>query len=195
MPGVPHRLLLPVALLLFIFQTQAADVIVHAVRQGETFHIDASAEFEGDVEQTWQVLTDYDHLADFIPGIHASHVVTRDKSRVIIEQKGEAALLFFSFPIEVRLAVEEYPYRRIASRAVAGNVREMHNTYYLEVRQGRIRLLYTGRMTPDFPVPPVMGTMMLRRTAERQFSAMVDEIIRRRQRPDVRQPPAAGAGR
>jgi hypothetical protein len=154
MPGALHRLLLPVALALFICRTQAADVVVHAVRQGGTFHIEASAEFEGGVEQTWQVLTAYDHLVDFIPGIHASRAVTRDKSRVMIEQKGEAALLFFSFPIEVRLAVEEYPYRRITSRAVAGNFREMHNTDYVEVRQGRIRLLYRGRMTPDLPVPP-----------------------------------------
>lgn len=193
MPGALRRLLLPVAWVLFICRRQAADIVVHVERQGGTFHIEASAEFEGGVEQTWQVLADYDRLADFVPGIHASRAVTRDKSRVMIEQKGEAALLFFSFPIEVRLAVEEYPYRRMTFRAVAGNFREMHNTYYVEVRQGRIRLLYSGRMTPDFPVPPVIGTLMLKRTVERQFSAMVDEIIRRR-RSDVRQPAATGAG-
>ncbi len=178
MPGLALRVVSVFAMLL-MEQAQAAEVAVHASRQGNVLHVEASAEFEADVRQTWEVLTDYDHLADFIPGMRVSRVVGRDGRGLVIEQKGDARLLFFTYPLEVRLAVEEVPYERITSRAVAGNFREMLGAYYLEASQGRIRLRYSGRMIPDFLVPPLIGTFVLRKNVERQFSAMVDEIVRR----------------
>lgn len=181
MPALALRLLSVLALLVMA-QAQAADVMVHASRQGDVLEVDASAEFEADLRQTWQVLTDYDHLAEFIPGMHVSRVLRRRGNGVIVEQKGEARLLIFSYPIEVKLAVEEFPYERITSRAMAGNFREMHGAYHLEARKGRVMLRYRGRMTPDFIVPPLIGTIVLRKNVERQFGALVDEILRRQKR-------------
>lgn len=171
----------PVLMAVLLCHAHAAEVAVHASRQGDVLYVEASAEFEADVHQAWQVLTDYDHLADFIPGMRVSRVVARDKDAVVVEQKGEATLLFFTFPMEVRLAVNEFPYDRITSHAVAGNFRGMRNAYYLEARRGRIRLSYSGRMTPDFLVPPLIGTIVLRMNVEKQFGALVDEIVRRTQ--------------
>ena len=181
MPALALHLLSVLALLV-IGQLQAAEVVVHASRQGEALEVEASAQFEADVRQTWQVLTDYDHLADFIPGMRVSRILLRKGNGLIVEQKGEARLLFFSYPIEVKLAVEEFPYERITSRAVAGNFREMHGAYHLEAGEGRITLRYRGRMTPDFIVPPLIGTFVLRKNVERQFGALVDEILRRQKR-------------
>ncbi|OGA39971.1 MAG: hypothetical protein A3G24_13965 [Betaproteobacteria bacterium RIFCSPLOWO2_12_FULL_62_13] len=165
--------------LLLVGAAQAADVMVHASRRGEVLLVEASAEFDADVRETWQVLTDYDHLAEFIPGMRVSRVLARTGNSVLVEQKGEARLLFFSFPIAVRLAIDEFPHKQINSRAVAGDFREMVGAYYLEAGDRRIRLRYSGRMTPDFLVPPLIGTFVLRTHVERQFSALVDEIVRR----------------
>ena len=160
-------------------QAPAAEVTVHAARDGDVLVIEAGAEFDGTIAQTWQVLTDYDRLAEFVPNLHVSRVIARTGDGVTLEQKGEARLLFFSYPIEVRLAVTEFPHRRIASRAVAGNFREMSGVYTLEAREGRVRLRYSGRMAPDFFVPPVIGTWVLRHNVEMSFEALVNEIIKR----------------
>ncbi len=179
----------PVLMAVLLCHAHAAEVSVHASRQDDVLYVEASAEFEADVHQVWQVLTDYDRLSDFIPGMSVSRVVTRGKNVAVVEQKGEATLLFFTFPMEVRLAVNEFPYDRITSHAVAGNFRDMRNAYYLEARRGRIRLSYSGRMTPDFLVPPLIGTIVFRMNVEKQFSALIDEILRRKQ--SVAQRPAA----
>jgi hypothetical protein len=42
-----------------------------------------------------------------------------------------------------------------------------------------VRLDYTGRFTPDFYLPPLIGMPIMRRIVERRFRAMVDEIERR----------------
>jgi len=178
MPALVLRLLL-LSALLSIELAQAAEVVVHASRQGGVLLVEASAEIEADLLQTWGVLTDYDHLSGFIPGMYVSRVLARDGNRLLLEQKGEARLLFLTYPIEVRLAVAEFPHERIVARAVAGNFREMVGTYSLGARDNRVALRYEGRLVPDFFVPPLIGTLVLRRNVERQFSALVDEIARR----------------
>jgi len=160
-------------------QARAADVAVGATRDGDALLIEASADFEGTVAQTWQVLTDYDNLASFIPNLSVSRIISRSRDGIILEQKGEARLLFFSYPIEVRLVVTEVPQSKVMSRAVAGNFREMSGTYVVDAQAGRVRLRYSGRMVPDFFVPPLIGTWVLRNNVETTFSALVDEIVRR----------------
>jgi hypothetical protein len=179
------RVLLPA--LLLAQAAQAAEILVNASRHDGALYVEASAEIDADLLQTWRVLTDYDHLSAFIPGMHVSRVLAREGNNVVLEQKGEAWLLFLAFPLEVRLAVTEYPHRRIVARAVAGSFREMAGTYFLDRRDSHVVLRYQGRMVPDFLVPPLIGTLVLRRDVERQFAALVDEIERRHSRA---KPPA-----
>jgi len=155
-----------------------AEVTVDATRHGDVLQVEASAEFEGSLARTWQVLTDYGRFAEFVPDLQVSRVISREGSNAVVEQKGEARLLFFSYPVDVRLAVTEFPHERIVSQAIAGNFREMRCTYTLEMREGRVLLRYSGRLVPDFYVPPLIGTLVLRSHVESTFRALVEEIER-----------------
>jgi len=156
----------------------AAHVTVEATRNGDALEVEASAEFPGTLARTWQVLTDYNRLADFVPDLHVSRVISREGNSAVVEQRGEARLLFFSYPMDVRLAITEHPHERVVSRAVAGNFREMQGTYRLEAHEGRVRLRYSGRLVPDFYVAPLIGTLVLRSHVESTFRALVEEIER-----------------
>ena len=182
MSPVASRLLL-VCVTGFAGAAPGAEVAVHVTRNGDSFSVEASAEFEGTVTRTWQVLTDYGRLAQFVPDLQVSRVLSRQGNRAVVEQKGEARVLFFSYPIDVRLAITEHPNERIVSRAVAGNFREMRGAYSLEAGQGRIVLRYTGHLVPDFFVPPFIGTLALRHNVETTFRALVNEIVRQQQKP------------
>jgi ribosome-associated toxin RatA of RatAB toxin-antitoxin module len=164
---------------------QAAEISVQTTRHGDSFEIEATAEIEVDVADAWKVLTDYDRLADFIPGMQESRVVSRDGFNVVVDQRGEASLLFLTFPMRVRLAIEERPYERIVSTAIAGNFKELHGVYHLQPRGAKLQLRYEGKFTPDFVFPPLLGTLIVRTTAERRFSAMVHEIEKARRREPV----------
>lgn len=179
----PAALPFLLALLVAFAPVHAADVTVRVERKGEALLVEASAGFAGTLPGAWQVLTDYGRLADFIPDVSASRVIARDGNQVLLEQKGEARFLFWSRPIDVRLAVTEHPHGLIVSRAVSGNFREMQGTYRLEAAQERVLLRYSGRLVPDFFVPPLIGTLVLKRNVETAFRALVVEIEQRQAQP------------
>ena len=156
-----------------------ADTQTQAHRRGESFEVEASAQLDVDPEVAWAVLTDYERLPEFIPGMQESKVVSRNGGHVLVDQRGTASLLFLSFPIEVRLDIEEMPFELVESHAVSGNFHDLSGTYRLEVRGERLHLRYHGRFTPAFDIPPFIGTMVVRHTLEQRFDAMVKEILRR----------------
>jgi carbon monoxide dehydrogenase subunit G len=155
-----------------------ASITVEVTRHDDSFDVAASADLDCERSHAWQVLTDYERLAEFIPGMASSRVVFRSGNSLVLEQNGEASLLFFSIPMKVRLAVEEFPPDRIESRAIDGNFKELLGTYLLESSGSRLRLRYSGRLTPDFNVPPLIGTLLMRNTVRKQFAAMVEEILK-----------------
>ena len=163
-------------LLLLPLGAQAAPIQVEVAGHGDSFEVRATAEIDVEVESAWKVLTDYDRLAEFIPGMLESRVVSRDGSKVIVDQRGETSLLFLTFPMKIRLEVEEQPFERIVSTAIAGNFKDLHGVYVLEPTNTGMLLRYEGRFTPDFGFPPMLGTLIVRHTVERRFGAMVKEI-------------------
>lgn len=183
MPAAAAQRLLFACLTGFAVAAPAAEIAVDVTRSGDTLHVQASAEIEGSVARTWQVLTDYDRLAEIIPDLRVSRIISRQGNLVQLEQKGETRLLFFSFPLDVRLAITEHPRERIVSHAVSGNFRDMRGAYTLEGRKGRVLLRYTGSMIPDFYVPPLIGTWALRHSVQASFRALVDEIERSQSEP------------
>ncbi|MGH8640733.1 MAG: SRPBCC family protein [Burkholderiales bacterium] len=155
----------------------AADVSVQATRDGEAVEVEAVADIAVGMARAWQVLTDYNRFSEFVPDLQASRIVSRQGPSIVVEQKGAARFLFFSYPIEVRLAVTEHPRQRIESRAIAGNFRELRSNYTLEPREGGVRLRYQGRLVPDFQLP-LFHTYVLKSNVEATFRAMVEEIER-----------------
>jgi ribosome-associated toxin RatA of RatAB toxin-antitoxin module len=163
-----------------VVRAAAAEAIeTHIERQGEYITVNASALMQVDARIAWEVLSDYDHLAQFIPDMKSSRVVSREGNRVRVEQKGDFGFFFYRQPVEVVLEVVEEPRRRIDARRISGNIRDLETRYELKASDAGVKLDYAGRFIPDFSVPPFFGMAMVRRIIERRFRAMVDEIVRR----------------
>jgi carbon monoxide dehydrogenase subunit G len=173
------RALAAILALQLVVAHAAEDLAVSVARQGERFSVRASASIAVPAATVWEVLTDYESLPRFIPGLSSSTVQLRAGQRVVVEQKGEARFLFFSFPIEVRLEVLESPAAWISSRSVGGNLRRMTGRYDVETSVRGSVLRYSGELEPGFDLPPVIGALAVRIMAEQQFAALVAEIERR----------------
>jgi len=157
----------------------AQELAIEIHRQGEFITVSASALMQVDARIAWEVLSDYDNLAQFIPDMKSSRVVSRSGDRVVVEQKGEFGFFFYRQSVDVTLEVLEQPQRRIVARRIDGNIRELETRYDLETSAAGVRFDYIGRFIPNFSLPPLIGMPIVRRIVERRFRAMVDEIVRR----------------
>ena len=156
------------------------DVVVEMHRRGEALEVQARAVLAAPMPLAWKVLTDYERMPRFIPGIEKSVIRQRQGNHLLVEHTGAAHFLFFSFPIDVTLEVDESPMQWVTSRAVGGNFRRMLGRYDLsEQAGGRALLRYSGFIEPDFALPPLIGPAALRHSVREEFTAMVGEIERR----------------
>jgi carbon monoxide dehydrogenase subunit G len=131
------------------------------------------------LELIWQTLTDYAHLADFIPGMQKSRVLSQNGAVSVIEQVGAARFLFVSLPIEVTLASTERPPYMIEASLLKGNLKRLEGAYRIEPKAGgRMQLSWTGVIEVE-SMPPLLGEMLMRSNIEDQFVGMVREIERR----------------
>jgi len=158
---------------------QAPEVSIRTGRDGEFVTISATAVMRVDRDIVWAVLSDYDHLAKFIPDMKSSRVLSRHGNVVRVEQKGEVGFLFYKEPVVMVLEVHEEPPSRITARGLEGNVRGLETRYELSSSASGVRLDYSGRFDPDFVIPPLIGMPIVHRLIERRFHAMVNEIQRR----------------
>lgn len=167
-------------LLVAAVASAAEDVSVQAVRRGAAVEISARATVEASHDVLWKTLTDYDKLADFIPGMRISRVVERRGNEAIVEQIGEAKFLFFRIPIEVTVGSASHPPNAIDVRVLKGNLRRLDGGYRIEaIGEGRIVLRWNGVIEPETLLPPIIGAAVLRSTLEDQFIGMVREVERR----------------
>jgi carbon monoxide dehydrogenase subunit G len=157
----------------------AEDISVEATRRDDALEVVCHAVLEVPPDLIWQTLTDYGHLAEFIPGMRSSKVVSQNGAMSIVEQTGEARFLFFTFPIEVTVASTERPPHLIEARLLKGTLKRMDGAYRIVPQAGGRSLLgWTGVVEAE-SMPPLFGELLMRSIIEDQFRGMVREIERR----------------
>lgn len=162
-------------------------------RDGDVYVVHASGRVAADQRVTWDTLTDYDHLNEFVSDIQRSRVLARDGNHLVVEQVGAFRLMFFAMPVRLRLAVEHDPYERVLARTDPGKVgfeeptlKSVSSQYRLTplpAPLGGVRVDYDARfalgdLLPQF-VDSLFGKRLVEHGLRRHFEAMLDEIERR----------------
>lgn len=139
----------------------AQDVEVSSEQiQGRERQISARVQIPYPVEQVWQILTDYDHLADFIPSLSKSQRIEHPQGGIRIEQIGTQALLRFKFCARVVLdMVEQFPHQ-LQFQMVEGDFKRFYGSWNLEpvqtVQGSATNLSYTVLVLPPRAMPAAL---------------------------------------
>jgi len=177
------RGLLACALLLCAAVADAAELLrdanVNAWRAEGVIHVEASFHVDVSPALAWRVMTDYEHMAQFIPTMTQSRVLSATNDRLTVLQKGVARLAWFSHDWEVEREVTLEPEVTIRSRALRGNVKRMEMESHLSPEDGGVRIRYQALTVPDFWVPPLIGPALMKSQVTEQFTALAAEMHRR----------------
>ncbi|NJO78618.1 MAG: cyclase [Cyanobacteria bacterium RM1_2_2] len=121
---------------------------------GRERQISAKIRIPHPIERVWQILTDYDHLADFIPSLARSRRIQHPQGGIRIEQIGTQALLRVKFCARVVLDMVEQMPHQLDFQMVEGDFKAFSGNWKLQpLANGTTELCYTVVVLPPRTMP------------------------------------------
>ena len=160
-------------------QALVPDSDVRVERAGGNFTVDVTMHAPMAPAQAWAVLTDFEHMAEFVPNLTSSQVTERSDTVLKVAQKGVAHYGVFSTPFESVREIHLAPLHEIRAHGLGGNIQHMESLMQLEAEGTGTRLTYHAEVLPGFWFPPLVGPSLVRHETAEQFSAMLHEMMRR----------------
>jgi hypothetical protein len=186
--GRGHSSWIGLALLVFLLTaissaaaTRSADqdIVVHVQKHGQDIAVDVDCPVDAPRAVVWAVLTDYDHMAQFISNLDYSRVEARAHNLLRVHQKGKASRGPLSIAFDNVREVELEPFREIRSQLVSGEMKSASFVTRIETVDGRVHILNHGRYTPNIWVPPLIGPALIEAETQKQYGEIRYEILRR----------------
>src|SRR5271165_901141 len=127
----------------------------------------------------WEVLTDFEHMTQWVPSVAESKVVKRDDNSVTIEQRGVAKYGAVSFPYVTERKIELKPLGSIMSMQTKGSLRRVASTLLLQTEGKGTRLTYHLEIEPSLLASALLSKEFLQHELGEQFTAIIGEMVRR----------------
>jgi carbon monoxide dehydrogenase subunit G len=154
-------------------------VRVSVTRAGDTYVCSAELVAPVRLSVAWEVLTDFDHMADWVPNLRQSRLLKREGDVAIIEQVGLAQFGFVSFNFTTERRLELKQPVSIHSVQTRGNVRRYVSLLHLAPEGAGTRITYHAEVEPGFLVAVLLSREFLEHEVAEQLSGMVGEMVRR----------------
>ena len=145
------------------------------------YEVDATGTVAAPLPKVWRILTGYERMAEFVPDMESCKILSRNGNEIILEQFGVARFLFMSKAIHLIVRVTEQPMSSIDISLISGDMKHYESHWELipVPETGGTRIVYSGKMIPNFYVPGILGSKMIRSDIERMMNAVLARIDRR----------------
>lgn len=185
---------LPAVLALWCLCCDAQPIAVQVEKRGETIVVDVQATVAAESRYAWAVLTDYDHMAQFVSTLKSSAIVRRQGNSLQVEQRGEARLAFLHFSFHTIRAVELVPGQEIRSQLITGDFKSYGFTTRVTDMGDHTLITHHGEYVPNTWVPPGVGPSLIKAETEKQYKELMAEMVLRQGAAAIRvSPPSATA--
>jgi hypothetical protein len=155
------------------------DIEVRVKKDGAEVSVDVDCPVNASVAVAWEVLTDYDHMSEFLSNVQSSSVQARDGHTLQVYQKGKATRGPLSISYENLREVVLVPFQEIRSRLISGDMKASAFATRIVDDGIVVHIIHSGRYTPKIWVPPVVGPAMIEAETRRHFGELRSEILRR----------------
>jgi carbon monoxide dehydrogenase subunit G len=162
-----------------VLEPHDKNIKVDVQNDGSQIIIDVSFVVPVTPQKAWAVLTDFENVPQFNPGIQSSKITGRTGNHCYVLQKNITKYGFLVFSFESVREVKLVPFERIHERLISGNMRKMEETTELLPERGQTRIVYRAVLVPGAWVPAMVGDVFVKQEAREQFQTLINEIIRR----------------
>ena len=141
---------------------------------------DSVLPIESSIESVWEVLTDYDNIEKFQPGIEESGLrpLLPDGAKQL-EQTMVQRFLIFKKRLHLVLRIVEKPPHRIEFSIIEGDFKTYDGAWVIDPNNGEPRLRLVIRIEPDFSTPGPVLDYLVRSSGEKSLLSVLKEAERR----------------
>ena len=156
-------------------------VIVH--EDGGAYRVEARFAVPQTASIVFTVLTDYERIAHFMPGVRRSTVQERAPGRAVVEQEVHARFMMFSRRIHLVLEVDEQPAAIRFRDRCAKSFSQYEGSWQIDAGEKGTTVVYRLNAKPSFDVPEFLLKRLLRRDALHMIERLKLEIAARARTP------------
>jgi len=164
------------------------DIVVHATKDGTTFTVEAEFTVAASLDEVWEVITDFDRMAQIVTSVDSSRIVSRDGNVIQVAQKSHANAGLVRLSTESLREVQLTPNREMHSRLLKGDLKSSEFTTRINDEGGGVtKLTVQGKFVAGGLSGGVITAETVEAQTRRQYQELRDEILRRK----ANEPPPA----
>lgn len=137
--------------------TSDVDIKINKL-EGRKRHIFAKIEIPYRLEQIWQVITDYEAFADFIPNMTSSRRLEHPTGGIRLEQVRTKSLIGMKISARSVVDIEEKFPDKVHYQLIEGDLKEFSGYWHLEAGNSselepKVKLIYDYSVLPKSIIP------------------------------------------
>jgi len=156
------------------------DIDVQVRKERSAYEVKLEFTVPATIEQTWNVLADYEHMAQILSSMDSSRIVSRDGNRLTVAQTSHGN----AGPVRVSIdAVREItltPFSEIRSHQIKGDLKASDFTTSLHAEGSHTRVIVTGRLVAAAWASWTLGAETVAAHTRRQYQELRNEILKRK---------------
>jgi ribosome-associated toxin RatA of RatAB toxin-antitoxin module len=139
------------------------------------YEVESSGTVQAAPAAVWKILTNYERMNEFVPDLESCKVLSRNGNEAIVEQFGTARFLFMERSIHLVVRATETPMSTIDIALISGDMKHYESHWELVPvpETGGTRILYSGKLIPNFYVPGMLGAKMIKADISRMMAAVL----------------------
>jgi ribosome-associated toxin RatA of RatAB toxin-antitoxin module len=127
----------------------------------------------------WAVLTDYERVPEFVPGMRVSRVLEQSGNTRLVEQQGEMQANNMRMLYMGTLRITEEPTSRLSVQFLSGTFRNMQGQWTLQGKRAPVTLAYQLDFDAGTPYPSPVMVGMLQQQVIHWVTSLAAEMERR----------------
>src|SRR5436190_7392753 len=155
------------------------DIDVQVRKERSTYEINLEFTVPASVEQTWNVLADYEHMAQILSNMDSSRIVSRDGNRLIVAQTSHGKVGPLHISVDGVREITLTPFSEIRSHQIKGDLKASDFTTRLRADGSETRVSVSGRLVPAAWASWTLGAETVAAHTRRQYQELRNEILKR----------------
>jgi len=160
--------------------TADQDIAVKVHKEHTAFEIGFEFTVPATIEQTWNVLSDFEHMAQILSNMDSSRIVSRDGNRITIAQTSHGKVGFIPVSVDGLREIVLMPPTEIRSHLIKGDLKASDFTTQLHGEGAVTRVTVHGKLVVAPWVGFALSADKVAAQTRQQYQELRDEMLRRK---------------